>query len=110
VKGLRREIAQNGERTKGLLTLGELRLGLTSRWVRSGVPCSSVLDDGYQRRCYSSSQGTGAEALENSGGAPHPLGGALEATNWRGDGGQQVSKAAMGKSVREGIREVLCRA
>jgi hypothetical protein len=82
VKGLQRGIAQNGEGTKGLLTLGELWLRSTSRWVRGGVPCSSVLDNGYQWRCYSSSQGVGAEASGNSGGAARPIGGAREATNW----------------------------
>jgi hypothetical protein len=82
VKGLQRGIAQNGEGTKGLLTLGELRLGSMSRLVHSGMPYSSVLDDEYQWWCYSSSQGAGVEASGNSDGAPHPLGGAREATRW----------------------------
>jgi hypothetical protein len=89
---------------------GELRLGSTSRWVRGGVPCSLVLDDDYRWRCYSSSQGVGAEASGISGGAPRPMGGPPEATNWSGDGGRRVSKAVMGKSVCEGVGEVLCRA
>jgi hypothetical protein len=76
VKGLRRRIARNEEGTKGLPTLGELRLGSTSRWVHDGAPCSSVLDDNYRLRCYSSSQGAGAEASGNSSGAPRPVGGA----------------------------------
>jgi hypothetical protein len=44
VKGLRCGIAQNGEGTKGLLTLGELQLRSSSRWVHGGAPCSLVLD------------------------------------------------------------------
>jgi hypothetical protein len=82
VKGLQHGIAPNGEGTKGLLTLGELRLGSTPRWVHSGVPCSSVLVHGYRWQCYSSSRGVGVEASGNSGGAPHPVGGAWEAINW----------------------------
>jgi hypothetical protein len=89
---------------------GELQLGSTSRWVRGGVPCSLVLDDGYLWRSYSSSQGVGVEASGNSGGAPRTMGGAREATNWSGDGGPRVSKAVMGKSVCEGVGEVLYRA
>jgi hypothetical protein len=82
VKGLWRRKAQNGEGTKGLLTLGELRLRSMPRRVHGGMPCSLVLDDGYQRWCYSSSQGAGVEASGNSGAAPHPIGEAREATNW----------------------------
>jgi hypothetical protein len=91
VKGLRHGIAQNGEGTKGLLTLGELRLGSMSRRVHGGAPCSLGLDVGYQRWCCSSSQGTGAEALRDSSGAPHLVSGVWEDTNWRGNGGWRVS-------------------
>jgi hypothetical protein len=87
-------LAQNSEEGKGILITcfsgsGRRLEGLTAvsssyarRWPVVGLPGGSV------------ARARGKMMLWQFDEAPHPDGRAREASNWCGDGGQQVSKAA----------------